>query len=207
MLSSRVARRPESRKGNRMSKNAKGALAICGGSAVVLLAAGLLALGCNGEGAEEEPAAREAMPLGIERLAEDLDLDDAQLARVETIREILHEHRDSHVAEREEHFARLRAAVETGEVDDAEVHSRIDEKIEEIRALAHRVADEAIALVRSLEPEQRERAVERLDRIHERMQAFHEEMEAEGGPRGFFARLRARHCAGHGGPWPAFHEE
>ena len=179
-----------------MSTTTKRALAI-GLGVMTAAALGTFVVAC--QGADEEAAAveEERLPVAAERLAEELELDDAQRAHLETIRDMAHEHRDGHVAEREEHFAKLRAAVATGEVDDQEVHSRIDQKAHEITALAHRVADELIGLVRSLEPAQRERAVERLDRVHERMQAFHEEMESgEAGPGGLFARMHARRCGG-----------
>lgn len=160
-----------------------------------MAAIGLLGLGCQGE----EDAAdvdRQELPLAVERLASDLSLDSAQRAHLEAVHAMIEEHRDAHRAEREAHYQELRTMVETGEVSSEEVHARIDGKIDEVRGLAHRAADELIALVQSLSPDQRARAVDRLDRFHDRMVAFHDRVEAEGGPRAFFARLRGHGCEG-----------
>jgi len=172
----------------------------------MLAAVGMVSVACQGADEEASDVGREELPMVAERLADELELDEAQRGHLERIRDMAHEQRDQHVAEREEHFTELRTAVATGEVDSEEVHGRIDQKAEEITALAHRVADEVMALVRSLDQDQRQVAVERLDRMHERMQAFHERMESdEGGHGSFFARMRARRCGG--GPFGAFLEE
>ncbi len=166
-----------------------------GGTAIL----GLLALGCGArEGAEVE--GRE-LPLAAERLASELELDAGQRGRLEAVHAMVEERLEAHRAERDAHFGRVRAAVETGEVDAEEVHGRIDERLDEVRGLAHRAADELIGLVRGLRPEQRERALERLDRAHERMDEAHERAEAEGGPRALLARHLRGGC---GGPlaWP-----
>jgi hypothetical protein len=162
-------------------------------------AAAMLGLGCQPAEAETGDGARDGMPPGVERLAEDLSLNEEQRGHIEAVRSMLAEHHEARVADREARFQELRTMVETGEVDSEQVHGRIDEKIDEVRGLAHRVADELIALVESLEPDQRSRAVEHIDRFHERMVAFHERVEASGGPRAFFARLRERGCGGPAG--------
>ncbi len=150
--------------------------------------AGLAVAGCRGgeEAAPPSPADRR-----IEALSQELELDDEQRLHLENTRDLVHERRDEMRAEREARFAELTESIEAGAVDRDRVHGLIDTKAEQLRATAHQVADELIALVESMDQSQRERLVERLEEMHDRMRAFHERMESGGGHHRAIARCLA----------------
>ena len=178
------------------------------GVVLIVMAAGvLMVVGC--QGAEEAEAEQEPAPTMADRridaLASELELDEDQRQRLETIRDTVHERRDAMRAERDEAIEEHLEALESGEIDADEVHARIDEKVDEVRGTIHEVADQIIALVETMDDEQRARAASKLRTFHERMSAFHEQMEAEGGgPAAFLNHVREHVCAGHD---PLFGEE
>jgi phosphoenolpyruvate carboxylase len=165
-------------------------------------AAALGAAGCQGAGDAGADDTRQAVPdhvaQRIDALSSELELDEAQQARVENVAALVRERHEAFVAERPEHFDRVLAAVESGEVDEAEVHRNIDEKVDQVRATLHDVADELIALVESMDADQRALAASRLRQARERMAAFHERIESGDGRGALVEHLRGRLCRDDG---------
>lgn len=166
-------------------------------ASIVWAIAGLAALaavaGCRGAGDDaaggELQAAPDHVAQRIDALSSELELDAAQRGRLENVAAIARERHEAFAAERPAHVEQVLAAVESGEVDEAEVHRGIDEKVDQVRATLHGVADELIALVESMDADQRARAVEHLRQAHERMAAFHERAGAGEGHRAFLEHL------------------
>jgi hypothetical protein len=173
---------------------------------IVVVLVGLTALaaaaGCQGPDEGAADGSQEATPDHVARridaLASELELDQAQRARLENVAALVRERHEAFAAERPEHVERLLAAVESGEVDEAEVHRNIDEKVDQVRETLHDVADELIALVESMDADQRASAVARLRQMQERMAAFREQVDAGEGPRAFVEHLRGRLCRDDG---------
>lgn len=99
----------------------------------------------------------------IAELIDDLELSQDQKARVETLHESfagLHGG-DRHAA----HAAHLDALIEhleTGSLDAADVRAAVDGHIEEMRALAYAAGDQLVALLDSLDEDQRATLLEHL---------------------------------------------
>ena len=93
----------------------------------------------------------------LERLAAELDLDDAQKAQLDEVRALVEAHH-------EEGPARLLALIQGDTIDREAVHAEIDDKA----ALAHDVADGLLDLHADLRPEQRALLQEKLDHVRER---------------------------------------
>jgi hypothetical protein len=148
-------------------------------ASVLIAMVGLAVANCqDGVEAVQSPADRR-----FEALSQELDLNGEQRARLENVRDLVHERRDELRTEREAHAAELLEAIEAGQIDHEGVHGLIDAKADQLRTTAHLVADELIALIESMDGDQRARLVERLETMHARMQEFHDRMEsAEGGP-------------------------
>jgi hypothetical protein len=149
-------------------KNKKTWRLVIGGLAATLMALVFMA-SCRGHhrGAQGR-AERE-----VQALVDELELSPEQLQRVEQVKTLIHEHHRQAGEEREAHFQRIRQAIAQGNVDASEVQQEMDEKIDEMRQLAHSVTDELVPLVNSLNDEQRELLLAKLDRLHSRMERFH----------------------------------
>ncbi len=166
-------------------KSKLGATLAVGLGVKLALVAGVVAVGCQGSEEavlSEESAARSPLEQRIEAFADELELDQQQRARIDNVRTTVREQHEAMREEREEDFEQLVTAIEAGEVDEQEVQSHIDAKIDQFRTTAHQVASELVALVNSMDSEQRTELVTRLEHFHERARAFHERMEAGGGP-------------------------
>lgn len=183
-------------KGQSMKKNVRFVWVVVG------LAALAVAAGCQGadDGATDDApqAASDQAAQRIDALSSELELDEAQRARLENVAALVRERHEAFAAERPEHVERVLAAIESGEVDEAEVHRNIDEKVDQVRATLHGVADELIALVESMDDDQRARASARLRQVQERMAAFHERIDAGEGHGAFVEHLRGRLCRDDG---------
>ena len=156
---------------------------------LLVLIAAVAVAGCQGQEEEVEPA--DPMDRHISELSAELELNAEQQERLARVRDIAIEHRESMMAEREERFPELVAAIEAGDIDEVEVQGRIDEKLEEARGVLHRVSSELVALVNSMDESQRSRLARRLEEMHERIQMFHDRFDGEGGRHRFMARCLA----------------
>lgn len=177
---------------------------------VALMALGVLGIGAalaeEGESDSESGRCRGSGSGRLMSMAADLELDEDQTARLETVRELVREQRRDRRGRGGPGFEIVSEALETGELDPDEIHARIDESLDAKRATAHAVADEMIAFFESLDEDQRaamaaqieERQGERSER---RARRGHCRGEADGDcPYG----RGGRH--GRGGP-PAVDEE
>jgi len=170
------------------------------GLAVMVALVGAIAVaGCQGAEGEEEQAQPEQTIADrrIEALSAELELTDDQTQRLRNVRDIVHERRDAFRAERGEFVETRLDELEAGELDSDAIHQHIDEKIEEIRTTAHRVADELIELASTMDDAQRSRVAAKLRTFHERMERFHERMES-GGPAAIMDHVREHVCSGDG---------
>lgn len=153
------------------------------------LIVGLALAGCQGQQESEPPP--DPLDRRIQALSEDLELGVEQRERLQRVKGIALAHRDRMEAEREARFPELIEAIEAGDIDAAAVRGHIDEVLADARDTLYLVADELVALVNSMDADQRERLARKLEQMHERIQAFHEEIDAEGGRHRFMARCLA----------------
>ena len=147
---------------------------VMGGLSAALTAL-IFVASCRGH----HPGARGRAEREIQALVDDLELSPEQLQRVERVKALIHEHHDRAGAEREAHVQKLRQAVAQGNIDANEVQHQMDEKLEEMRQLSHTLADELVPLVNSLNDEQRELVLAKLDRLQARMERFHRHHQDE----------------------------
>jgi Spy/CpxP family protein refolding chaperone len=150
---------------------------------------GLATVGCAGEPEAGPPP--DPIDERIQALSDDLDLGEEQRARLDRVKGIARAHKQRMETEREARFPELIEAIEAGDIDAAVVRGHIDEVLADARETLYQVADELVALVNSMDAEQRERLAREIETVHDRMRTFHEEMEAGGGRHRFFARCLA----------------
>lgn len=100
------------------------------------------------------------------RLFHDLELTDAQRARLERIHEILEARDDHDPAAMAELHEKLMDQFEVGQVETRQLHEMIDAHLEQIREMAYGVTDEMIGLINELDEAQREQLRARLAELH-----------------------------------------
>jgi len=149
--------------------NNKRTLRLVIGGLSAALTALIFATSCRGH----HPGARGRAEREVQALVDDLELSPEQLQRVEQVKALIHEHHRQAGAEREAHFQTVRQAIAQGNVDASEVQQQLDAKLEEMGQLAHTIADVLVPLVNSLNDQQRELVLAKLDRLHNRMERFH----------------------------------
>ena len=96
------------------------------------------------------------------QLLQDLNLDEAQSARVDAVHQLIGEHRAEMETFHSEHLAAFLAKVEAGPLDGQLARQEIDRFLDELRQTAYGVADEAVELVNSLDDEQRQVLIHHL---------------------------------------------
>ena len=127
----------------------------------------------------------------LERISQDLDLNDEQRGYLENVRDLWTEKHQQHAGERDAKHEELLDAIEQGDVDAEQVHATIDEHIAEAQATVHEVADELIAFVNSLDEEQRVQLVERIETFHARMEGMNGGEDCKG--KGPHCKLKKLH--------------
>jgi Spy/CpxP family protein refolding chaperone len=159
---------------------------------VALLALGILGAGAalaeeGGSGDCEGSRCRGQGSARLMAMAEELELSDEQLERLEAVRELMRERRQERRDRRGTGYSVVMDALDDGQVDPDGIHASIDERLDAKRATAHAVADEMIGFYESLDEEQRA--------------TMAEQMEERRGQRGERARRGARgEGDGDGGP-------
>ncbi len=148
-------------------RNNVGRIVSVGVVGVALLALGILGVGAAvaEEEGEERGSGRCRGQGGGKMMAvvADMDLDDDQRARLDNARSLMREQRKERRGRGGPGFDIVSDALETGELDPDEIHTRIDEKFDAKRATAHAVADEMIAFFEGLDEEQRASLAEQID--------------------------------------------
>ena len=97
---------------------------------------------------------------------DDLDATPAQRTQLQAIKDrLLPDVQKLHATRQATHQALL-AEWSAEKVDRAKVHALIDERADELRALAHEAADAAIEAHDALTPEQRARLAKKVERMH-----------------------------------------
>ena len=96
-------------------------------------------------------------------LVDDLELDADQQARVGTVHETLMARHQSLLDEHLQHVAGLAERIENGTLDPLEARAMVDRHVEDIRLTAYTVVDEVVALVNSLDDDQRAVLLEHLE--------------------------------------------
>ncbi|MGC4115388.1 MAG: Spy/CpxP family protein refolding chaperone [Myxococcales bacterium] len=71
------------------------------------------------------------------------------------------------MGERKAHHDEIKQLWLSGNVNQAEARAKIDQRIEEMRQMAYKVADGAIEAQKVLTPEQRAKLAERAEKMHE----------------------------------------
>jgi Spy/CpxP family protein refolding chaperone len=108
-------------------------------------------------------------------LVEDLNLDAEQQKHIDAVHEILMSQWEGRADARDMHLQELIERVEQGTADSTEARQMIDQHLEAIRDVAYRSSDEIVALVNSLDNEQRAKVVEHLQKLREKMGEHHGE--------------------------------
>jgi len=98
---------------------------------------------------------------------DDVKASDAQKQQILAIKDRLMPDVQKLMEERKSHHEELKALWLSDSVSQREVRARIDQRIEEMRQLAYKVADGAIEAHNALTPEQRAQLAERAEQMHE----------------------------------------
>jgi Spy/CpxP family protein refolding chaperone len=152
-----------------MSKKYRRAISIV--AAVALLGIGFAA--CANE-VQKSPEERIVgmVDQRVEEALDDIEATDVQRTRVHELKEELIEQFKEKRTEHEGTHAVVEELWLADEADPKKAHALVDERIDEMRATAHRVTDAALELHELLTPEQRrvlaERAKERREHWHHR---------------------------------------
>ena len=127
---------------------------------VALLALGILGAGAalaeEGEGDSCEGGRCRGPGSGrLMAMAEELDLSEAQVERLEGIQGLMREQRQARRDRQGTGFSVVMDALDDGQVAPDGIHASIDERLDVKRASAHAVADEMIDFYGSLDEDQR----------------------------------------------------
>lgn len=153
----------------------------------IILAAGFSALGALAAvGGQAVAGAHGGGPFGpdLARLAQALDLSDAQAEMVDEMRtQARAQMRDSRMSKQADQED-IKTMLSQEVLDAAVVHSMIDDRINEMSSFAHEMADEFIALHATLDADQRATLVEKMAEAgerHEERRRRHIEHRSEDG--------------------------
>ncbi len=145
-----------------------GRIASAGIVGIALLALGILGAGAaladegEGEGCDGGRC-RGAGGGRLMAMAQELDLSEDQLEKLDRVRELVRERRQDRRERRGAGYSVVLESMEDGEIDVDQVHASIDERMEAKRATAHEVADEMIGFFDSLDAEQRATMLEQME--------------------------------------------
>jgi periplasmic protein CpxP/Spy len=158
--------------GPERKKAMKKILGVAGGA--LLLVVGVVVLtgwrgGCggHGHGHGRDPARMAAFVTDrVDGLLDDVDASPDQRARVHAVKErMLAAGQTAREGRKEAHDA-LVAEWKSATPDAARLHALVDERVEEMRALAHQAVDAGVEVHGVLTPEQREKLTRKMERWH-----------------------------------------
>jgi len=104
----------------------------------------------------------------VERLADDLDLTDAQRAALDAIRDDARDEWSDRHEERQGMMRQMAQHLAEDEIDAKAVHAEIDKKVAERAAELHDIADRLIEFHATLTPAQKATLADRVQQIQER---------------------------------------
>lgn len=110
----------------------------------------------------------------VAELVAKLDLRPDQQAHIDTIHGILSERMTAHRAGIGEHLEVLIERIDKGSINETEAHLHIDDRIETMRSTAYLVSDELVALINSLDDQQRATLTEHLSQLQSHLQQMQE---------------------------------
>jgi Spy/CpxP family protein refolding chaperone len=99
---------------------------------------------------------------------DDLDATPAQRTQLQAIKDRMLQSAQKLHGDRKATHELLLAEWKADKVDGAKIHALIDQRAEELRALAHQAADAAIEAHDALTPEQRAKLAKKAERMHGR---------------------------------------
>jgi Spy/CpxP family protein refolding chaperone len=158
--------------GSERKKAMKKILGVAGGA--LLLAVGVVALtgwrgGCSGHGHGHgrDPARMAAFVTDrVDGLLDDVDATAEQRTRIHAVKDrMLAAGQAARGGHTEAHDA-LVAEWKSATPDAARLHALVDERVEEMRALAHQAVDAGVEVHGVLTPEQREKLTRKMERWH-----------------------------------------
>lgn len=148
-----------------------------------------VAAGCD----TEEGYSVESVEAATDALAQDLDLDDEQMERLNAYGELACERHRGMAMEREGRHSELRDAMAEGTLDMEALHELIDANFDEMRENAHRETNEFMSFAESMDQGQRQEMAGRL-------QGFDEDVRAScSGERSTCGGSCSGGCEGRGG--------
>ncbi len=143
------------------------------GGALVLLAVGLVTLtafsggGCFGHRGHRDPAQVAAFVTNrVEDALDDLDATPDQRAKILAIKDrMLDAAKQVHADQGATHDAFLNAW-KADQPDAAQLHALVDQRVEEMRKLAHQAVDAGVEVHGILTPDQRAKVTKKIERWH-----------------------------------------
>jgi Spy/CpxP family protein refolding chaperone len=157
--------------GSERKKAMKKILGIAGGA--LLLAVGVVALtgwkgGYGGHGHHGRDPARMAAFVTdrVDGLLDDVDATADQRTRIHAVKDRMLAAGQAARAGRTEAHDALVAEWKSATPDAARLHALVDERVEEMRALAHQAVDAGVEVHGVLTPEQREKLTRKMERWH-----------------------------------------
>lgn len=144
-------------------------LAIVGVSAIGLLAA--FGFGPMRGHMMDPKKAEKYLTFRINDALDDIQATPAQRATVMSVKDRLLPEAKAMFETREQHHAAAKELWLAQNPDPKAVHSMVDQRIDEFRALAHKVADGVIEIQRVLTPEQRVQLAQKAEQHHAEMGA------------------------------------
>ena len=132
--------------------------------------AGVVALagwGRCGHPCSRDPAERAAMVRAVvDDALDDLSATDDQRTRIHAVEERMLAKAATLHAERETIRAELMAQWQSPTADRARLHAMVDQRFEELKALAHEAVDAGVEVHDVLTPEQRAKVTAKMERLH-----------------------------------------
>jgi Spy/CpxP family protein refolding chaperone len=121
----------------------------------------------HGHGFARDPARMAAFVTDrVDDLLDDVDATPDQRTRIHAVKDRLLETAQKTRAGREEAHAAIHEEWKAEQPDAARLHALVDQRIEEMRALAHQAVDGGVEVHGILTPEQREKLSRKAERWH-----------------------------------------
>jgi Spy/CpxP family protein refolding chaperone len=109
----------------------------------------------------------------VNQLIDDLNLTEEQQQRLDNLHQALQSKHEEKMAVQGQHHQRLVDQISQGDIDSQEVRGEIDRHLEELKTVAYTVSDELVALINSLDEEQRATLMEHIEKAHGEMAKLH----------------------------------